>query len=131
MDRIQVMAIDDSPVCREVIALLVGRDTGMDIAASADCAAQAWTALEDHPIDVVTLDLQLPDLDGLALLELLTVKATCGVVVVSADADQHRLALSLGATACFEKAHLLHDHKRFLAAIRRAVPHAPRLRMVY
>jgi DNA-binding NarL/FixJ family response regulator len=133
MDRIQIMAIDDSHISREVIALLVGRDSSMDMAASAESAEEAWMALEEHDIDVITLDLQLPDTDGLALLELLAIRDTCGVVVVSGDARQHQIAISLGAIACFEKSRLIDEQNRFLAAIRRAAigDRGPYLRMIH
>lgn len=120
MNLIKVLAIDDSSVSRQVIALLLASDRDIDLAASAASAQEAWEELQKHNIDVITLDLDLPDGDGLEMLELLALKDTCGVVVVSGDDRQHKLAIQLGATACFEKLSLINEQGRFLAAIRQA-----------
>jgi two-component system, chemotaxis family, protein-glutamate methylesterase/glutaminase len=120
MSVIKVLAVDDSSVSRQVIALLLASDREIDLAASAGSAQEAWNQLQAYNIDVITLDLDLPDGDGLEMLELLTFKDTCGVVVVSGDDRQHKLAIQLGATACFEKLTLLNEQNRFLDAIHRA-----------
>ncbi|HEX7783971.1 MAG TPA: response regulator [Sphingobium sp.] len=120
MTLIKVLAVDDSSVSRQVIALLLASDRQIDLAASAGSAQEAWVELQNHNIDVITLDLDLPDGDGLEMLELLTLKDTCGVVVVSGDNRQHNLAIQLGATACFDKLSLINEQSRFLQAIRQA-----------
>jgi two-component system chemotaxis response regulator CheB len=120
MSHIRVMAIDDSALTREVIGLLLAGDGEIQLAASADSAGQAIVVLRTSDIDVITLDLELPDMDGLDLLSRFTAQDACGVVVVSGDPRKHERALELGATACFEKLHLMNERGNFLEAIRQA-----------
>jgi len=62
-----VLVVDDDPAVRKVVeALLV--QSGIDVAAVAS-GREALAVLEERPIDVMVTDLQMPEMDGMALLD--------------------------------------------------------------
>jgi DNA-binding NtrC family response regulator len=65
----RVLIVDDDPVQRRLLENMVGR-FGYDtlIAESGDAAVAFLTGADGPPIDVVVLDLVMPDLDGLGVL---------------------------------------------------------------
>src|SRR6202011_4546602 len=65
----RVLIVDDDPVQRRLLENMVGR-FGYDtlIAEGGDAAVTFLTGQEGPPIDVVVLDLVMPDLDGLGVL---------------------------------------------------------------
>jgi two-component system cell cycle response regulator DivK len=90
-----VLIVDDNPVNLE-LASTVLRAAGLQVA-TADGAEAAWQALVQARPDLVLLDIQMPHVDGLALLgQLRADPATAGLVVVAFTAyamkgDRERL----------------------------------------
>ena len=64
-----ILVVDDSPVIQRVLSVTLRRDAHTCITASS--AAEALERLEDTGVDLVLLDLAMPDLDGLSLLRVL------------------------------------------------------------
>ena len=122
MSNIRVLVVDDSLFIRDVIKMALTFEGSSDIGvvAEASSAEELWLALDRDDVDVVTLDIELPDANGLELIELVKARCDCGIVVISGTSDPHALAVKLGATECFEKPELLRDPGRFAAAIRTA-----------
>ncbi|CAN5288735.1 hypothetical protein BH10PSE12_BH10PSE12_10700 [soil metagenome] len=128
MNITRVLVVDDSAFIRDVIKMALASASGaqIELCAEASSAQELWQALESCDMDVVTLDIELPDANGLELIELVKARANCGVVVISGTPNQHDLAMQLGAAACFEKSELLYDSVRFAQAIRDAAGHGDR-----
>lgn len=64
---IRVLVVEDEPVAAEAHRAYVERTPGFAIAAVAGTAAQALDALARQPVDLVLLDMHLPDLSGIEL----------------------------------------------------------------
>ena len=64
--RPTVLAVDDDPLVRDMVAALL-EEAGYD-ATVVDSAVDALERVEDRDFDVVLTDLQMPEMDGLALL---------------------------------------------------------------
>jgi len=64
-----VMVVDDTETARDVLARLLRRE-GFQTR-TAGSAAEALAALADTPPDLVLLDITMPEMDGLSLLEVL------------------------------------------------------------
>jgi two-component system, OmpR family, response regulator len=107
----QVLVVDDDPDVLELVAGYLSAH-GYEVASAAD-AGCARRVLENQRIDLVVLDLNLPDEDGLDLTRYLTEKHGCAVIIVSArtDAIDRVVGLELGAddymTKPFEPRELL------------------------
>jgi len=95
---VRLLVIEDYPVLRDALARGL-RDAGYAVDATGDGTEGLWYA-ENHPYDVVILDVMLPGLDGFALLRALrTAGNMVHVLVLTArDALADRvLGLDLGA----------------------------------
>jgi two-component system, NarL family, nitrate/nitrite response regulator NarL len=103
-----VLVVDDSPVFRRGMSRAVGLHAGLELVGEADGGEAALEAIERLRPDVVLLDLRMPDLDGLEVLERLRdldPPPDCRVLVVSASLDQEteRAARAAGAAGCVSK----------------------------
>jgi two-component system chemotaxis response regulator CheB len=98
---IRVLVVDDSPLIREMIADALALHPDLSLAGFAADGAAAIEAIETLRPDVVTLDLQMPRMDGLATLDALLATHPVPVIVVSSltqrSADQTLQALQRGA----------------------------------
>ena len=100
MDSIRVFVVDDHPIVREGLKMLISNAPDLALAGEADSAAGALAWLETHAAHVVLLDLALGTEDALeALPRLATAARGARILVVtgSRDTERHRAALIAGA----------------------------------
>lgn len=97
---VRVLVVEDEPLAAEAHASYVGRVPGFEVAGVAHSAAETARFLEaDRHVDVVLLDMHLPDGHGLGLLQRLRAAGhLCDVIAVTAarDADVVRAAVAQG-----------------------------------
>jgi two-component system, chemotaxis family, protein-glutamate methylesterase/glutaminase len=99
---IRVMVVDDAVVARSLVTRWVDAEPDMTIAASLRTGREAVDQIEKCDPEVVVLDVEMPDLDGISALPLL-LKKKRDLVVIMASAVTRRgaevslRALSLGA----------------------------------
>lgn len=97
---IRVLIIDDSAFARKVIRESLSRDPEIEVVGIARDGLEGLEKIQELQPDVVTLDLMMPDLDGIGLLEALPKNSMSKVVIVSvsnAENDVVLHALQLGA----------------------------------
>lgn len=98
---IRVLVVDDSAVVRSVLTRELSRHDGIDVVGSAMDPYVARDKILQLEPDVVTLDVEMPRLDGLTFLERLMEHHPVPVVIVSSLTPAHSemalRALSLGA----------------------------------
>jgi DNA-binding response OmpR family regulator len=66
--RIRVLVVDDSAFMRTALARMVSCEPDMEVVATASCASVAFEKIASLDPDVVTLDVNMPGLDGLGTL---------------------------------------------------------------
>jgi two-component system, chemotaxis family, protein-glutamate methylesterase/glutaminase len=99
---IRVMVVDDAVVARSLVARWVDNEPDMKVVASLRTGREAVDQVERADPDVVVLDIEMPELDGISALPLL-LKKKRDLVVIMASAITRRgaevslRALSLGA----------------------------------
>jgi two-component system chemotaxis response regulator CheB len=99
---IRVMVVDDAVVARSLVTRWVDAEPDMTITASVRTGREAVERIERSDTDVVVLDVEMPELDGISALPLL-LKKKPDLVVIMASAVTRRgaevslRALSLGA----------------------------------
>lgn len=101
-----VLAIDDSPTILSLLKKIMTTDTGFQIAATAKNGKEALDILAKQKFDFITLDLHMPELDGLGFLKAYTDRQTPILIVSSVNrdnADEAQKAISLGASDYVEK----------------------------
>lgn len=67
----QVLIVDDEPLAREELAYTIGQVPKLKLAGEASSGMEAIKKAKDLKVDFVFLDIQLPDLTGLQVAELL------------------------------------------------------------
>lgn len=105
--RIRVLVVDDSTTIRAILRRLLDATGDIEVVGSAADGQQALEAVERLAPDVVTLDVEMPRLDGLQTLELLLQRHPLPVVMCSSltseGAEATIRALELGAVDFIEK----------------------------
>jgi two-component system NarL family response regulator len=95
-----VLLVDDHAVVREGIEAVLSRQTDMQVVGSVASGREALAAVEDSKPDVVMLDVRMPEMDGLAVLESLRARhPRLKVVMLSGKTGDESIhqALSRGA----------------------------------
>lgn len=100
-DVIRVLVVDDQEMFSEALALLLERQRGMTLVASAGTAEAGIALCRTERPDVVLMDLDLPDLDGIeATRRIKQDSPGAKVVVLSALSSPEAIAGALAAGAC-------------------------------
>jgi len=84
---LRALIIDDEPPARSRLRLLLGSQAEVDIVAEAGTAREAATLIEEHQPDVLFLDVEMPEENGLDLLRSLPSHQQPVVVFTTAHAD--------------------------------------------
>lgn len=96
---LRVLVVDDSPTNRQRITQMIESSGAGEVVAVARDGAEALTRVQQFRPDVVTLDLEMPKVDGFAFLRLLMGVAPTPVIVVSSYSAKENVfrALEFGA----------------------------------
>ena len=82
--RIQILIVDDHPMMRQGLALLIDHEPDLKTCAEADTAGQALTLIAASRPDLVLADISLPDKSGLELIkDMLSLHPGLPILVVS------------------------------------------------
>lgn len=65
---LRALIVDDEPLAREGVRMLIGSDPEISIVGEVDNGRDAVTAIVEHHPDLVFLDVQMPEQDGLSVL---------------------------------------------------------------
>lgn len=107
MKPLRVLIVDDSPTMRRLIRSILETDTRLQVVAEAGTAREARDAVNEHRPDVMTLDIEMPNMSGLEFLQRVMRNRPMPVVMVSTltkkGSDIAVEAMSLGAVECVEK----------------------------
>ncbi len=68
---LRTFVVDDEPLARDLIASYVAQTPSLTLAGKFDNAVDALHALQNDPVDLLLLDIQMPQLSGLELSRLL------------------------------------------------------------
>lgn len=65
MANIRVMLADDHKIVRDGIKLMLESQTGIDLISEAENGEQVLKMLEDEPVDIIVMDINMPEKDGI------------------------------------------------------------------
>ena len=104
---VRVLIVDDSPIMRGLMTRALDKDDGIEVVGTASDPYDARQAIKKLNPDVITLDVEMPKMNGLEFLEKLMRLRPMPVVMVSTlthkGADAAVKALALGAVDCLGK----------------------------
>jgi len=99
--RTRVLVIDDSALVRQIMISILSADPAIEVVGAAADPYAAWDKVQRLSPDVITLDVEMPRMDGLTFLEKLMRARPTAVVMVSSlterGCDTTLRALELGA----------------------------------
>ena len=113
------LIVDDEPLARATLRLLLDRDPDIEIVGECDSGAAALEVIAREDVALLFLDIRMPDLDGLSALAGLAPPPT--TVLVTAFADHALGAFDLDVADYLLKPF---DDARFARALERARRHA-------
>jgi two-component system, chemotaxis family, protein-glutamate methylesterase/glutaminase len=87
-DRVRVLVVDDSALMRKLIPLILERDPEIEVVGTAMDGAFALRKIAELHPDVVTLDLEMPRMDGLETLRSIMRTAPLPVIVFSTHSKE-------------------------------------------
>ncbi len=121
MTKKRVLIVDDHPILRKGLSLLINSEPDLTVVAEADNAQRALEKIEAHKPDLLIVDISLPGIDGIELIK--TVKLThrdLPALVVSMHDESlfAERALRAGARGYIMKQEAL---EKLLVAIRRVL----------
>jgi two-component system, chemotaxis family, protein-glutamate methylesterase/glutaminase len=96
--RVRVLIVDDSALVRQILTEMLSRDPGIEVVGTAGDAHVAREKIKQLNPDVLTLDIEMPKMDGLTFLRNLMRLRPMPVVMVSSLAD-HGAEVTLDALA--------------------------------
>jgi two-component system chemotaxis response regulator CheB len=100
-EKIRVLVVDDSALMRKLIPQVLQRDPSIEVVGTAMDGEVGLRKLDELKPHVVTLDLDMPRMDGLEMLRQITRKHRVPVILVSAQTERGASvtlkALALGA----------------------------------
>jgi two-component system chemotaxis response regulator CheB len=103
----RVLVVDDSTVMRQLIGAALSADPELEVVGEACDPLQAREAIKALNPDVITLDVEMPNMNGIEFLERLMRLRPMPVVMVSTltarGTEATLAALELGAVDCIEK----------------------------
>lgn len=105
--RIRVLVVDDSALMRQMLSAILQSDPAIEVVGTAPDPLVAREKIKALNPDVLTLDVEMPRMDGLAFLEKLMTLRPMPVVMVSSltesGAEVTLKAMELGAVDIFCK----------------------------
>lgn len=105
--KIKVLVVDDSAIVRDTLTQILEQDPDITVTANASDPYEAVKKIAEDLPDVITLDIEMPRMDGLTFLAKLMKQHPIPVVVISSMADEGSekgiRALKLGASEIITK----------------------------
>lgn len=101
MDKIRVLVVDDSAFMRKVVSDILSDNDYIEVVDTARDGVYALEKLNNLNVDVITLDVEMPRMNGLDVLKIINEKYNIPVIMLSSltsdGADITIKALELGA----------------------------------
>ncbi len=80
---IKILIVDDSKTIRDLLSKIFSSDAELEVVATADRPSQVEELIQKHKPDVITLDIHMPEMDGVTLLKKIFPKYRIPTVMIS------------------------------------------------
>jgi len=95
---IRVLVAEDSPTARQLLIEMLTSGTGITVVGEARNGLHAVQTAERLRPDLITMDVEMPELDGLEATMRIVGKVPTPIIIVSSQANASEVELSLEAT---------------------------------
>jgi two-component system chemotaxis response regulator CheB len=103
MKKIRVLVVDDSLFYRKILSQWLSGDSGFEVVAVATDAFDAREKISQYSPDVITLDLEMPGMNGIEFLKTIMPRHPVPAVVICSPNERVFEALDAGAVDFLEK----------------------------
>jgi two-component system LytT family response regulator len=125
MNQIRTLIADDQPMARERLAAMLNEEPDVQVVAACASGTEAVSAIQHHQPDLVFLDMQMPELDGLGVIAAVGPERMPSVVFVTGYDEFALRAFDVHALDYLLKPF---GRQRFQRALERARDHLSRER---
>lgn len=112
-----VIIIDDSPLMQKILTDMISRIDDFKVIATASDAFEARDLIKKYDPDLVTIDINMPKMDGVTFLRNLMRLHPMPAVVISTDASRHHEVFDDGAVGFIAKKGIGENDESFFARI--------------
>lgn len=81
--KYKVLIVDDSKTIRNILTKLFSNDTELEVCATAELPSQVEDLIRKHNPDVITLDIHMPEMDGVTLLKKISPQFNIPTVMIT------------------------------------------------
>ncbi|MFZ4402583.1 MAG: chemotaxis-specific protein-glutamate methyltransferase CheB [Pseudobdellovibrionaceae bacterium] len=107
LKKIKVLIVDDSKTIRQLLSSILSEDTKIDVVALAEKPSEVEGLILKYQPDVITLDIHMPEMDGVTLLKKIMPKYKIPTIMISSiskeEGPQVLNALEAGAVDYIQK----------------------------
>lgn len=89
--RIRTLVTDDEPLARELMSKFVRSDPGLELVGTAASGSETLAAVEDYTPQLILLDIQMPNLDGISVAEHLASRQPSPYIIFVTAHDEFAL----------------------------------------
>jgi two-component system chemotaxis response regulator CheB len=86
-DRLRVLIVDDSAVMRRILENILTDDEEISVVGTARNGEEALLKIDELKPDLITMDVNMPVMDGNTALKHIMIKSPCPVVIISSMGD--------------------------------------------
>lgn len=119
MDKIKVMIADDDIFVRDGMRIILSLDEAFEVVGCAQNGQEAVTLAANHDVDVILMDIQMPEMDGIEATKEI-VERDLGKVLILTTFDDYELvskAMKNGAKGYLIKNHTPEELKHIITSI--------------
>ena len=85
---VRVLIVDDSPTVRFIVRKILSKDPAIEVVGEARGGREAVELVRKLRPDVMTLDLRMPDLDGLEVTEIVMAEEPTPILILTSTIDR-------------------------------------------
>ncbi len=98
---IRILVADDHPVVREGIRKLIDLEDDLEVVGEANDGRGVLEIVKESKPDIILLDLKMPGMDGLSVLQTLQhMKSSCRAIVLTASEDKNEWVQAMKLGCC-------------------------------